>query len=70
MTNWRKGEPKVWRWRIRGKSSDSQMVTLGKYDTEKDAKADHERLLEEGYYRNVKLEEIKAAPLPVDVNAR
>ena len=28
MINWRKGEPKIWRWRIRGRSSDSQIVTL------------------------------------------
>lgn len=70
MTNWRKGEPKVWRWRIRGRSSDSQMVTLGKYDTEKEARVEHDKIVREGFYRNVKLEELKAAPLPADADAK
>ncbi len=70
MTNWRKGEPKVWRWRIRGRSSDSQMVTLGKYDTEKEARVEHDKIVQEGYYRNVKLEELNAAPLPADADAK
>ncbi len=62
MTNWRKGEPKIWHWRIRGKSFDSQVVTLGKYDTESEARADYDKLIEEGFYRNVKIEQITAAP--------
>ena len=61
MTDWRKGEPKVWRWRILGRSSDGTVVTLGKYDTQDEAKVDHEKILAEGYYRNVKLEQITPA---------
>ncbi|NLX21938.1 MAG: hypothetical protein GXY55_09760 [Phycisphaerae bacterium] len=61
MTDWRKGEPKVWRWRIRGRSADNQLVTLGKYDTEDDAKGDHDRIIKEGFYRNVKIEQIANA---------
>lgn len=64
MADWRKSEPKVWRWRVSGRSSDGKVVTLGKYDTEKEARADHERLIQEGFYRNVKTEEIPAAPVP------
>lgn len=62
MSPWRASTPKIWRWRVRGRSSDSRLVTLGKYDTEADAKADHRRIVSEGFYRDVSIEEIK--PLP------
>ena len=66
MNNLRKSEPKIWHWRIRGKSSDSQIVTLGKYDTEAEARVDHDKLVEEGYYRNVKIERIAPAQVPTN----
>jgi hypothetical protein len=59
MTSWRQSEPKIWHWRIRAKASDNQIVTLGKYDTEDQARADHEKIVREGLYRNVRIEEIK-----------
>jgi hypothetical protein len=59
MINRQKSEPKVWHWRIRAKASDNQIVTLGKYDTEDQARADHEKIVREGLYRNVTIEEIK-----------
>ncbi len=59
MVNRQQPEPKVWHWRVRGKSSDSKIVTLGKYDTESEAGADRERIIREGFYRNVRVEQIK-----------
>ncbi|MBI4582067.1 MAG: hypothetical protein HY718_20390 [Planctomycetes bacterium] len=61
MTEWRKGEPKIWRWRIRARSSDGQMVTLGKYGTEAEARADHDRIIKDKSYRNVSLEPLTTA---------
>ncbi len=56
-----KGEPKIWHWRIRGRSSDNKIVTLGKYDTEADARVEHDKIVAEGFYRNVKIEQITKA---------
>ena len=60
MPSWQPTEPKVWHWRVRGRSSDSRIVTLGKYDTEAEAKADQARIIGEGFYRDVKVEQITA----------
>jgi hypothetical protein len=57
-------EVKVWNWRVRGRSFDSQIVTLGKYDTEDEAKADRDKIAKEGFYRNVRVEQIKPNPQP------
>lgn len=57
-TKWQ-GEPK--RWRVRGRSTDGLMVTLGRHDTEKEAQAEAEKLLKEGFYRDVTVEPIKPA---------
>ena len=70
MTTWRRSEPKIWHWRIRGRSSDSQIVTLGKYDTENEARVDHDKIVEEGYYRNVRIERIAPAQVPTNVGIR
>ncbi|MGQ9649817.1 MAG: hypothetical protein ACUVXJ_06890 [Phycisphaerae bacterium] len=59
MVNRQQAEPKIWNWRVRGRSIDSQIVTLGKYDTEDEAKADRDKIVKEGYYRNVRVEQIK-----------
>lgn len=61
MTQWRNSEPKVWHWRIRAESSDGLMVTLGKYDTEAEAKAEYDRIKKDKSYRNVTLENLTAA---------
>jgi len=66
MIKLRNGEPKVWRWRIRGRSSDSQIVTLGKYDTQAEVKVDYDKIVKEGSYRNVKIEQIIPAQAPTD----
>lgn len=64
-TKWQ-GEPK--RWRVRARSpSDGMIVTIGRYDTEAEAKADRERYIETGYYRDVRVEPIpppKNPPAP------
>ena len=70
MTNWRRSEPKIWHWRIRGRSSDSQIVTLGKYDTQNEARVDYDKIIEQGFYRNVKIEQIAKAPVPADEGIR
>jgi hypothetical protein len=49
MTYQQKGEPKIWRWRIRARSTTGQMVTLGKYDNENDARKDHDRIVEQAF---------------------
>lgn len=69
VTNWRKSEPKIWRWRVRGKSSDSRVVTLGKYDTEAEAKVDRARIIDEGFYRNVRIEQVPVALTPANASA-
>ena len=55
-TKWQ-GEPK--RWRVRGKSTDGLIVTLGRHDTEKAAEAEAEKLRKAGFYRDVTVERIK-----------
>jgi len=70
MTNWRGSKPKIWHWRIRGRSFDSQVVTLGKYITENEAKLDYNKIIKDGYYRNVKIEQIVTADVPVDSDIR
>jgi len=57
-TKWQ-GEPK--RWRVRGKSTDGLIVTLGCHDTEEAAQAEAEKLLKGGFYRDVIVERIKPA---------
>ncbi len=42
-------------WKIQGESSDGKIVTLGRYDTEESAKVDQARILEDGYYRKLKI---------------
>jgi len=42
-------------WKIQGESSDGKIVTLGRYDTEESAKSDQARILEDGYYRKLKI---------------
>jgi hypothetical protein len=63
MVNRQQAEPKIWNWRVRARSIDSQIVTLGKYDTEDEAKADRDKIVKEGYYRNVRVEQIKPKPV-------
>ena len=60
-TKWQ-GEPK--RWRVRGKSIDGMIVTLGCHDTEEAAQAEAKKLLKEGFYRDLTVERIKLAEDP------
>jgi hypothetical protein len=55
-------EPKIWRFRVRGKSGDGKVVTLGSYETEEEARADYEKLVKEAYYRNIKIETVTPPP--------
>ncbi len=49
-------EPKL--WRIRGKASDGLVVTLGRYDTETQARTDLQRFAAEAVYRDLSVEPI------------
>ncbi len=69
MTQWHNAESKIWQWRIRAKSSTGQMVTLGKYDTEEQAKDDHVRIIRDACYRNAVIEQITNTPEPADMNS-
>jgi hypothetical protein len=62
MTAKWQGEPK--RWRVRGKSTDGMMVTLGCYDTQKAAQAEADKFLRERFYRDVTVERIEPAADP------
>jgi hypothetical protein len=61
------GEPK--RWRVRGKSDDGLMVTLGCHDTKKAAQTEAEEFTKEGFYRDVTVERIEPAPGPPQEDA-
>ena len=58
-TKWQ-GEPK--RWRVRGKAKDGLVVTLGRHATEQAARADADKFVRDGYYRNVNIEAIELPP--------
>lgn len=58
MSQWRNSEPKIWNWRIRAQSSDGQMVTLGKYDTESEARVEYDRITKDKSYSNVSIENL------------
>ncbi len=60
-TKWQ-GEPK--RWRVRGKSADGMIVTLGRHDTEKAAQAEADKFIKERSYRDVVVEPIQLASDP------
>lgn len=65
MANWRPPTPKVWRFRIRGISGDGTTVTLGRFESEAEAKAEYNRLVEEGYYKKLSLKPVEPpAPTP------
>lgn len=57
-TKWQ-GEPKL--RRVRGGSTDGSIATLGRHDTEKAAEADAEKLVKQGFYRDMAVERIKPA---------
>ncbi|MFH1749083.1 MAG: hypothetical protein ABIG44_18790 [Planctomycetota bacterium] len=54
-TKWQ-GEPKT--WRVRGKSNDGLVVTLGCHDSQQAAQVDADKFIREGFYRDVTIERI------------
>ena len=68
MPSWRSAPPKIWRFRIRGVSGDGTTVTLGRFDSEEEAQAQYDRLVDEGYYRKLKVRPMDPPP-PVPVEA-
>ena len=61
MAKWQ-SQPKL--WRVRGKSTDGMIVTLGQHDTETAAQADAEKFVTGGFYRDVTIERIIPAVDP------
>ena len=59
---WGKSEPVNWRFRVRGKSPDGRMVTLGKFHEETLAKVRCDELVEEGAYRNLRVQRLTPKP--------
>lgn len=64
--NWGKPEPIAWKFRVRGKNPQGQMVTLGNHESEAEAKARFKDLTNEGYYSNLKILPVKPKPPAAD----
>ncbi len=61
------GQPK--RWRVRGKApSDGLVVTLGRYDTEDEARTACAALARDATYSDLTVEAIVPAPTPPAIN--
>jgi hypothetical protein len=59
----RQEPPKL--WRVRGIAADGLTVTLGRYETEDQAKSDRDRFVREGLYREIRVDAIPPRPEPV-----
>jgi hypothetical protein len=57
--NWGRKEPIDWRFRVRGKNPKGEMVTLGNYREEKEARSRYDELVTEGYYRQLRIQPLK-----------
>lgn len=57
--NWGKKEPAPWRFRVRGKNPEGEMVTLGSYETKREARARYDELVEEAHYRFLRVQPLK-----------
>ncbi len=60
--NWTKSDRTTWYFRVRGKSRDGEMVTLGSYETEREAQARYDALIKEGYYQRLRIQPLKPKP--------
>ncbi len=62
--NWtrNKPEPVDWRFRVRGTSPDGGMVTLGKFEEEKEATLVYDQLVKEGHYGKLRIEPLQPKP--------
>ncbi len=54
------------RWRVQGKATDGLLVTLGRYDTEEEARAECARIVAEATYRDVIVQPIAQPPAPAE----
>ena len=60
--NQRKSDAATLYFRVRGENRDGEMVTLGSYKTEREAKVRHDALVENGYYQRLSVQPIKPRP--------
>ena len=60
--NWAKNDSATKCFRVRGKNRDGEMVTLGRYETEREATAHYDALVEEGYYQHLRVQPLKPKP--------
>jgi hypothetical protein len=62
--NWTrsKNEPVAWRFLVCGKNQDGEMVTLGKYQEEREAQSRYNELVKAGYYHNLIVRHLKPEP--------
>ena len=61
------GPPK--QWRVRGRSTDGLVVTLGNHATEDEANTDAAKIAKVGFYREVTVERIPHAVEPEETGA-
>src|SRR5580765_4429840 len=54
--NWGTIETLPWRYRIRGKTPDGKMVSLGNYRSKEEATPHYEKLVEQRYYKQLTLQ--------------
>jgi len=57
-----KNNAPTWRFRVRGESRDGEMVTLGRYETEREATAHYNALVEKGSYQRLRVQPLKPKP--------
>ena len=64
---WGKDKILDWRFCIRGKSPKGGMVTLGKFEEEKEATFWYDKLVKEGHYGKLRIEPLQ--PKPTDLGS-
>ena len=66
--NWGKGKIVDWSYRVRGKNPDGDMVTLGKFEQESEARARYDELLDDGRYQNLRVQRLASKPAATEVS--
>ena len=56
--NWGRDKLIDWSFRVRGKNARGDMVTLGKYEKESEARARYDELASEGIYDHLRVQRL------------